>query len=128
MVKVQIVERNGQKYEVHSVKAKNGKTAKVETVPFVTTLEELGELIENGIDNEAHIASCYRAHYAVEAQAAARRTLEGGKVPAADRNRLFATMDGPTLTKLAKLPDGLTQVDKHIQELYDAEQEDAENV
>ena len=119
--KVTIVERNGIKYEVHSVKAKNGKTASVETVPYATTLEELSELVEGGIDTEAHIASCYRAHYAVEAQAAERRRLEGGKVPATDKNRLFATMPKDEFNRLAKMPDGLTQIEKRIQEMYDAE-------
>ena len=118
--KVSIVERNGLKYEVHSVKAKNGKVATAE-IPYAATLEDLAALVENGIDTEAHIASCYCAHHAVEKQAAARRTLEGGKVPRADANRIFATMNDKEINRLAKLPDGLTQIDNRIQEIYDAE-------
>lgn len=121
--KVQIVERDGQKHEVHSVKAKNGKVGTIE-VPYATTLEGLGDIIADGLDNEAHIAACYRAHFAVERQAAFRLRIEGGKVPKAERNRIFATMPDD-INALAKMPDGLDQIEKRIQEIWDAEQSDA---
>lgn len=122
--RIQLVEHDGLKYEVHSVKSSlNDKTATVETL-HATSEAELREIVKRKKDTWAHIASCYCAHNTVELQAATRRRLEGGKIPASDFRRLYDSFTSKENARVAAITTGrMLLVEKIVTEKWNAEQE-----
>ena len=119
--KVKLVEHDGLCYEVHSVTAKNGKTATVE-VPDCGTLEDLADIVAAQIDTEAHICACYKAHNAVEKQAASRRQLDGGKIPQSFFTKTYDSLTDAENKRLADSDSRTALLNKIVAERWSAEQ------
>lgn len=88
------IEKDGFTYNQHDVAVDGGKT-KIGVVDVLapTSLEQISDAIENGLETEAHVCSLYSSALAVELQRQARTAKAGGKMSQLEFATIYNALD-----------------------------------
>jgi len=120
--KIELVEKDGLYYQKRLARIENGKKAAGEClVPYPTTLEELQEFIDKGVETEVHSMNLYVGAKAIEMQAAIRRRLTAKNMPKADYNRLYNKLTSEQIEDCHKTNNPSVAIRAEIVEMWKKE-------